>query len=106
MHAFVDRVVALESDVGSAELFRDILQLWTRRPGWRMDSGTDQPVLTEIVRRFEQHEARGGHLADVPARAAVLFLSGVFGYLVGVDDDEGRAEGLHVLVRLHLGADS
>lgn len=107
MHTFADRLVAVEAELGSGELFRDILQLWAR--GSTAVAGTDHPlpVLDEIVRRFEQHEREGGRLAVEPERAAVLFLSGVFGYLLGVADDEGRrAADLHALVRLHLGAAS
>jgi len=103
MHTFADRLAAVEVELGSGDLFRDILQLWAR--GATAVDEDDLPVLDEIVRRFQQHHREGGQLALEPERAAVLFLSGVFGYLLGVADDDGRrAADLHALVELHLGA--
>jgi len=104
MHTFADRLAAVESELGSGDLFRDILQLWARGAAAE-DADHPMPVLDEIVRRFQQHQREGGRLEIEPERAAVLFLSGVFGYLLGVVDDEGRrAADLHALVKLHLGA--
>ena len=103
LHTFADRLAAVEVELGSGELFRDILQLWARGSSALEGAGHPLPVLHEIVRRFQQHQREGARLAMEPERAAVLFLSGVFGYLLGVADDEGqRAADLHALVRLHL----
>lgn len=104
LHSFVDRLVTVEEELGSGELFRDVLQMWARPPA-HLDLGEHHiAVVVEVARRFTNlHRQAGGPVAP-PERAALLFLSAVFGYLLGRGDSRRqRAEDLHALVDLHLG---
>lgn len=104
LHGFVDGLVEIEARVGRSDLFRDILHNWVRPPAevdWETDS---MPAVQEVRRRFEQAEAAGQlHAGFTADRATVLFLTGVFGYLIGVsaEGDEERTD-LHALVDLYL----
>lgn len=104
LHGFVEGLVEVEERFGGSDLFRDMLHNWVRPPedvDWRTEA---MPAVQEVRRRFEQAEAAGllreGFTAD---RATVLFLTGVFGYLIGRPSDrsEDRAD-LHALVDLYL----
>jgi len=104
LHGFVEGLVEVAERVGGSDLFRDILHNWVRPPedvDWRTEA---MPAVQEVRRRFEQAEAAGllheGFTAD---RATLLFLTGVFGYLIGASGDrsEARAD-LHALVELYL----
>jgi AcrR family transcriptional regulator len=104
LHGFVDALAEVEERMGGSDLFRDILQTWVRPPedvDWQMDA---MPVVQEIRRRFEQAEAAGRLNAGLDAdRATLLFLSGVFGYLIGVvRENDAERTGLHALVDLYL----
>jgi len=104
LHGFVDGLVEIEARVGRSDLFRDILHNWVRPPedvDWETDA---MPAVQEVRRRFEQAEAAGElHGRFTADRATVIFLTGVFGYLIGVPagGDEDRAD-LHALVDLYL----
>jgi AcrR family transcriptional regulator len=104
LHTFVDRLMAAEEDLGSGELFRDILQMWARPPTHLDLDERHIATVAEVVRRFLARARRGGRLPMAPERAALLFLSSVFGYLLGEGESrEERALDLHTLVALHLG---
>lgn len=104
LHRFVDQLIASEAELASGELFRDILRLWARPPAALDLAEQRLPVVEEVVRRFLAHSREGGRLASTPERSALLFLAGVFGYLLGIGDpSDQRGEDLHALVALHLG---
>jgi AcrR family transcriptional regulator len=104
LHAFVDELLRVRDRVGRNDLFRDILHNWVRPPedvDWQEQP---MPAVDEVRRRFEQAQAAGKLRVALPTdRATVLFLSGVFGYLIADpgDGDPGR-ENLHALVDLYL----
>jgi len=104
LHAFVDELFVAEDKLGGGELFREIVQVWARPPPSVNLQQLPSPCLEEVVRRFVAHVQDGASLSMTPERAAVLFLTAVFGYLLGIDGprQERRAD-LHALVGLHLG---
>lgn len=104
LHGFVEQLVTVEDELGNSELFRDVLQMWARPPA-HLDLAVQHiAVVAEVARRFIDHEHRGGRLAVPPERSALLFLSAVFGYLLGRGESrQQRADDLHALVALHLG---
>ncbi len=104
LHAFVDRLALAEAEVGSSELFRDMLQIWARPPASLDLQNHPSPCLEEVVKRFIAHAREGVSLPMAPERAALLFLSAVFGYLLTVGGSrEEQAGDLHALVALHMG---
>ena len=101
LHAFVDEFVEIEDRVGRGDLFRDLLQTWVRPPESVAADEHFMPVVEEVGRRFEQARGAGALRADLePARATILFLTGVYGFLIANAGDE--RENLHALVDLYL----
>jgi AcrR family transcriptional regulator len=103
LHAFVDELLRVRDRVGREDLFRDILHNWVRPPDDVDWQEQPMPAVDEVRRRFEQARAAGRREVLAPERATVLFLSGVFGYLIADrgEGDLGR-ENLHALVDLYL----
>jgi len=104
LHAFVDELLRVRDRVGRDDLFRDILHNWVRPPEDVDWQAQPMPAVDEVRRRFEQTAEAGRLRAGVaPERAVVLFLTGVFGYLIGDAGDGSLArEDLHTLVDLYL----
>jgi len=101
LHAFVDELLAVARRVGD-DLFRALLQNWVRPP--EPVEWDAMPVVGEVQRRFEQARAAGRLREGVPPeRAMLLFLTGLFGFLiaVGAEADAVRDD-LHGLVDLYL----
>ena len=90
-----DALIEAEQTVGDAALFREMISIFVRRPGAPEFDAAKIPVLVAVVRLFER-AWRAGELRSgmMPEQAARLCLSGVFGYLLGVDatPDERRAD--------------
>lgn len=104
LHAFVDGLIAVEEQVGDAELLRDMIRIYTRRPeGLSLDS-QPFPVMDELGRRFALGAVAGEIRSGLePAQATHLFLTSVFGYLMGSGGppDSWRAD-LEALISLYL----
>lgn len=105
---FVDTQIEAEASVGDSGLYRDMLSIYARRPeGLPID---EQPFPT--VRELERHFARAaerGELRDglEPAEGALLFLSSVFGLLIGSPGPpEARRGALETLVSLFVAEDA
>jgi AcrR family transcriptional regulator len=98
-----DALIEGEQSLGDAALFREMISVFVRRPAGP-DFGTEVPVLTELVRRFERARDAGELRAGMePGRAARLCLSGVFGHLLGIEATpaERRAD-LRALFSLYV----
>ena len=104
LHAFVDQLVEIEDRVGRGDLFRDLLQTWVRPPEFVDAQKHTLPVVEAVRRCFDEADAAGASRAGVPpGRATLLFLTGVFGYLIGVAGDAtDERENLHALVDLYV----
>ena len=108
LHEFVDGLIEVENSVGDAELYRDMIRIYSRRPeGLSLD---DQPF--PLVFEIGKHFAKGMQHGELrqglePAQATHLVLSSVFGYLVGSSgpSESWRAD-LEVLISLYLREES
>lgn len=104
LERLADALIEAEETVGDPALFREMASVFARR---RPTPGIDPsavPVLVELVRRFEAARRAGELRGDMaPEQAARLCLSGVFGYLLGVDapPDQRRAD-LRALFALYV----
>jgi AcrR family transcriptional regulator len=108
LHEFVDGLIEVENSVGDPELYRDMIRIYSRRPeGLSLDE-QPFPLVFEIGKRFAK-AVRKGELRQglEPAQATHLFLSSVFGYLVGSSgpSESWRAD-LEVLISLYLREES
>ena len=104
VHAFVDELVDVQERLGPGDLLRDLLQVWVRRPENVDVEQHAMPSVQEVRRRFEQARAAGVLRPGVPTeRAVLLFLTSVFGYLIGAGGDAtAERENLHALADLYL----
>jgi AcrR family transcriptional regulator len=104
LERLADGLIEAERAVGDPALFREMVSIFVRRPPALGIDGGEIPVLAELLRRFEQaRRARQLRSGMAPEQAARLCLTGVFGYLLGVDaaPDERRAD-LRALFSLYL----
>lgn len=104
LHEFVEGLIEAEDSVGDPELIRDMIRIYTRRPEELSLEDQPFPLIFELGRRF----AAGAHSGELraglePAQATHLFLTSVFGYLIGsnVPPEAWRAD-LEVLNSLYL----
>jgi AcrR family transcriptional regulator len=104
LQAFVEGLIEAESIVGDPALYRDMFSIYARRPDGLPLDDQPFPVMLELARRF----AAGARHAELrkglePAQATHLFLTSVFGYLIGTGASlESRRADLEVLVSLYL----
>jgi AcrR family transcriptional regulator len=104
LHALVDAMIEAESSVESAELHRDMLMIYVRRPEGLSLQDLPSPVQEELARQFAAGAAKGQLRAGLdPERATDLCLTSVFGFLIGTAEPSAtrRAE-LRTLVSLYL----
>jgi AcrR family transcriptional regulator len=104
LHALVDAMIEAESSVESAELHRDMLMIYVRRPEGLSLQDLPSPVQEELARQFAAGAAKGQLRAGLDSeRATDLCLTSVFGFLIGTAEPSAtrRAE-LRTLVSLYL----
>lgn len=107
LHEFVDGLIEAQhgqDGVGDAELIRDMIRIYTRRPEGLSLEAQPFPVVHELVRCFSAGARNGELRAGLdPAQATFLFLTSVFGYLIGSDaPTESLRADLEVLLSLYL----
>jgi len=104
LHEFIDGLIEAEDSVGDPELNRDMFRIYTRRPERLSLEDQPFPVMFELGRRFAVAAHNGELRAGLdPAQATHLFLTSVFGYLIGsnVPPESWRTD-LEVLISLYL----
>ncbi len=103
LEQLAEALIDAEESVGNPALYREMLGIFARRPP-DLDLDTPIPVFEVINERFRAARDRGELRAGLdPEQAAVLCLSGVFGYLLGVDvTPDERREDLRTLFGLFL----
>jgi AcrR family transcriptional regulator len=104
LHEFIDGLIEVEASVGDRELNRDMFRIYTRRPQGLLLEEQPFPVLYELGRRFALGARRGELRAGLdPAQATHLFLTSVFGYLIGSSgpSESWRAD-LEVMISLYV----
>ena len=104
LHEFIDGLIEAEGSVGDPELNRDMFRIYTRRPEGLSLEAHPFPVMYEIGRRFAAGARKGElRLGLEPAQATHLFLTSVFGYLIGSNGPpEAWRTDLEVLISLYL----
>ncbi len=97
-------LVDAEASVGCPRLFRDMLAIYARRPDSVPLDEQPFPLVHAVGGRFAQAATRGELRGGLdPARATHLFLSSVFGYLMGTPAPPAeRRDDLQALVSLYL----
>jgi TetR/AcrR family transcriptional repressor of uid operon len=107
LEEFIDAMIEAEDSVGDPGLYRDMLRIYARRPADLPLEDQPFPLVFELGKRF----AKGAQNAELreglePAQATHLFLTSVFGYLVGSDVPQAsRRSDLEVLISLYLRED-
>jgi TetR/AcrR family transcriptional regulator, repressor for uid operon len=99
-----DAVIEVETSVGDAPLFRELISIFSRRSGIPAFDASEIPLLTELLKRFEDARISGELRPGMPPeQAARLCLSGVLGHLVGVDaTPQDRRSDFRALFSLYL----
>ncbi len=99
-----DALIEVEASVGDALLFRELISIFSRRSGIPAFDASEIPLLTELLKRFEDARISGELRPGMPPeQAARLCLSGVLGQLVGVDaSPQERRSDLRALFSLYL----
>jgi TetR/AcrR family transcriptional repressor of uid operon len=86
LERLADALIDAELAVGDPALFREMISIFVRRPAAPEFDASRIPVLGELMRRFAAARSAGELRPGMaPGQAARLCLSGVFGYLLGVE---------------------
>jgi AcrR family transcriptional regulator len=104
LHALVDGLIEAESSVECAELHRDMLMIYVRRPEALVLEDLPSPVRDALSRQFAAGVAKGELRASLDAEQATdLCLKSVFGFLIGTSEPSAtRRADLQTLVSLYL----
>jgi AcrR family transcriptional regulator len=100
----VEGLIEAEASVADADLHRDMLKIYVRRPEGLSLEELSSPVTTALELQFAAGAAQGELRAGlVPDQATHLCLASVFGFLIGTaDPPESRRGDLQALVSLYL----
>jgi AcrR family transcriptional regulator len=104
LQQLVEGVIEAEESVEDAELYRDMLKIYVRRPDGLPLEDLPSPVLDELRRQFAAGAANRELRAGLePEQATHLCLTSVFGFLIGTAEPSAtRRADLEVLVSLYL----
>ena len=104
LQQLVEGVIEAEESVEDAELYRDMLKIYVRRPDGLPLEDLPSPVLDELRRQFVAGAANRELRAGLePEQATHLCLTSVFGFLIGTAEPSAtRRADLEVLVSLYL----
>ncbi len=91
LHELAEGLIELEARLGDADLFRDMIAIYSRRPG---DLATDEqpfPIVDALIRHFGEAAARGEMRAGLEAEAAArVCLTSVFGLFIGLPNEPAQ----------------
>ena len=107
LHELAEGLIELEARLGDADLFRDMIAIYSRRPG---DLRTDEqpfPIVDALVRHFGRAAERGEMRAGLEAEAAArVCLTSVFGLFIGLPNEPAqRRADFGLLFSLYLAED-
>jgi AcrR family transcriptional regulator len=104
LQQLVEGVIEAEESVEDAELYRDMLKIYVRRPDGLPLEDLPSPVLDELRRQFAAGAANRELRAGLePEQATHLCLTSVFGFLIGTAEPSAtRRADLQALVSLYL----
>ncbi len=104
LNELIEGLIDTERTVGSAELFRDMLRIYTRHSDSLPVEEQPFPLYFALGRAFARAASRGELREGLePARACHLCLTSVFGYLIATPGlgEEGRDD-LRTLFSLYI----
>ncbi len=91
LQELAEGLIGLEVRLGDADLFRDMIAIYARRPG---DLAIDEqpfPIVDALVAHFRQAAARGEMRAGLEAEAAArVCLTSVFGLFIGLPNEPAQ----------------
>lgn len=104
LSATVRGLVRARRSVGSRQLFSDMLLIYTKQTA--MVALADQPLLNALLQKFQAaQEAAELRPKTEPMRASLLYLSSLYGYLIGqgrLESDEECIRGMQVISDLFV----
>ncbi len=108
LHELAEGLIDLEARLGDADLFREMLSIYARRPADLPIDEQPFPTVAALTRHFveaaERRELRAGLEAEAAARVC---LTSVFGLLTGLPTEPAqRRADLSLLFSLYLAEDS
>ncbi len=104
LNELIEGLIDTERKVGSAELFRDMLRIYTRHSDSLPVEEQPFPLYFALGRAFARAASRGELREGLePARACHLCLTSVFGYLIATPElgEDGRDD-LRILFSLYI----
>ncbi len=104
LNELIEGLIDTERKVGSAELFRDMLRIYTRHSDSLPLEDQPFPLYFALGRAFARAASRGELREGLePARACHLCLTSVFGYLIATPElgEDGRDD-LRILFSLYI----
>lgn len=88
LHELAEGLIELEARLGDADLFRNMIAIYSQRPG---DLPIDEhafPIVDALTRHFEEANARGELRVGLePEAAARVCLTSVFGLFIGLSSE-------------------
>jgi TetR/AcrR family transcriptional repressor of uid operon len=104
LQQLVEGAIEVEASVGDAELFRDMLKIYVRKPDGLPLEELASPVLDELQRQFVAGAANRELRAGLePEQATHLCLTSFFGFLISTAESSAtRRADLEALVSLYL----
>lgn len=102
--AMPDAIVDVYASIRGPGVARDMVMIYARSPEYLPLAEQPFPLVRLLERRFVEGAARGELRAGLdPSRAALLCLTGVFGYLVAAQPEWDRQrDDLSAVVSLYL----
>jgi len=103
LHAVVGAILDAQQEIDDPRLTRDAIAMYVREPLVPNAADDRFPLLGEMVRHCEAAAAAGTLRADLPPeRAALMFLTSMFGFLATALEDAERRAALDALVDVFL----
>ena len=104
LHELAEGLIELETRLGDADLFRDMIAVYARRPGELSIDERPFPLVDAVTRHFEEAAARGELRTGLDAEAAArVCLTSVFGLFIGLPSEpEQRRADFGLLFSLYL----
>lgn len=91
LHELAEGLIELEARLGDADLFRDMIAIYARRPG---DLAIDEqpfPIVDALVHHFGEAAARGELRVGLDVEgAARVCLTSVFGLFIGLPNEPAQ----------------
>jgi len=104
LHELAEGLIELEARLGDADLFREMIAIYARRPSELPIDEQPFPIVEALAHHFERAVARGELRAGLEAEAAArVCLTSVLGLFIGPSGEPGeRRSDFNLLFSLYL----